>query len=359
MRAVIAIGLFAIVLGLGVAGGIALISGTQSISLPGVDVGALDRPASEEDNPTLFEVHPGETAATIGNRLEAEGLITSAVTFRLLVKQYGVGRNLNAGEYELSPAMTMTNIISILNQGLVAETTITIPEGLRIEEIGERLEQLGLFGRGEFLAAAERLRGSPQASQIVGGGTSLEGYLLPDTYQVRPSTTPDEVVELLFTAFNSQFGSDLRQAVEDRGLTLHEAVTLASIVEREAVLSEERSIIASVFLNRIELGMALQADPTVQYAITDNPASVSEYGWWKTALTVADLNHPSAYNTYFVTGLPPGPIANPGIASLRAVAEPADTPFLYFVADGSGSGRHLFSSTLAEHNSNVARSRAK
>ncbi len=359
MRAVVAIGLFAIVLGLGVAGGIALVSGTQSLSLPTVDVGVLDRPASAEDNPTLFEVHPGETAATIGQRLEAEGLITSAVTFRLLVTQYGVGRNLNAGEYELSPAMTMTNIISILNQGLVAETTITIPEGLRIEEIGERMEQLGLFGRGEFLAAAERFRERPQASQIVGGGTSLEGYLLPDTYRVRPSTTPHEVVELLFTAFTIQFDSDLRRAVEGRGLTLHEAVTVASIVEREAVLAEERSIIASVFLNRIELGMALQADPTVQYAIAENPASVSEFGWWKTALTVEDLDYPSPYNTYFVSGLPPGPIANPGIASLRAVAQPADTPFLYFVADGSGSGRHLFSSTLAEHNGNVARSRAK
>ena len=155
----------------------------------------------------------------------------------------------------------------------------------------------------------------------------------------------------MLAAFDAQATPELRQAIQASGLSLHEAVTLASIVEREAVLPEERPIIASVFLNRLRLGMPLEADPTVQYALASDPASVERFGFWKQGLTTEDLQVDSPYNTYVNGGLPPGPIANPGLASLEAVAHPAQTSYLYFVARNDGS--HVFAETLEEHLRNV------
>ena len=169
--------------------------------------------------------------------------------------------------------------------------------------------------------------------------------------KLRPDPVPREVVERLLTTFEERFGADLRAAAQAQRLSVHQAVTLASIVEREAQVPDERPLIAAVFHNRLRAGMPLQADPTVQYALAADPASVAKHGWWKRDLTVDDLTIKSPYSTYANPGLPPGPIASPGLAALRAVAHPAPVKHLYFVAKGDGS--HAFADTLDEHNRNV------
>lgn len=327
---------------------------SSGIELPSVSLDALDRPASDEDRPVTFVVNPGDSATSIGERLERQGLIASALTFRLLVGQYGVERNLTAGEYVLSPAMTTTGIIQTLNRGAVRTVTVTIPEGWRWEQMAARVEREGLFSRAEFEAAL----GRAQAQGVIPGipeGQGLQGYLFPDTYRIQPSMTADEFVALLLRGWRQVVTPEMEAQFAARGLTTHQAMTLAAIVEREAVSDSERPIIASVFYNRIRDGMPLQADPTVQYAIA-TPESVAQYGWWKTGLTVTDLRAQNPYNTYVVRTLPPGPIASPGRASIEAVANPATTDYFYFVARDARS--HLFARTLEEHNRNVAQVRS-
>jgi UPF0755 protein len=182
---------------------------------------------------------------------------------------------------------------------------------------------------------------------------TLEGYLFPDTYIVPTDADTLYLVAAMLQNFSNRVTPDMRQGFGVQELSLHEAVTLASIVEREAVLEEERPLIARVFINRLSQEMRLQADPTTQYALGYQASTNS---WWKSGLTLADLQYQSPYNTYFVEGLPPGPIANPGLSSLQAVAEPATTNYIFFVADCAPeqNGRHLFSETFAEHEAYVA-----
>lgn len=311
-----------------------------------------DRPLDAKGATTLFTVRPGDTSGRIGEELERKGLIGSATLFKMLVGYYGLDKDLKAGDYELSPSLTMTEIIAKLNRGLVKSTRITIPEGWRLEEIAEALDQKGAFRKEDFLAASRR----SYDYAFLGTrpwGASLEGYLFPDTYEIRPRHTPADYVEMMLANFQAKFTPAMADLAAKRGLTVHQVVTLASIVEREAVLPEERPIIASVFLNRLRRNMPLYADPTVQYALANDPASVARWGYWKKALSQADLESNSPYNTYRHPGLPPGPIANPGLASIRAVLEPAATDYLYFVARGDGS--HAFARTKEEHDRNVLR----
>jgi UPF0755 protein len=172
---------------------------------------------------------------------------------------------------------------------------------------------------------------------------------------VAVDSTADELVRRLIEQMNSQFNAEMREAAAERGLTVHEVLTLASIVEREAVLEEERPLIAGVFFNRLEAGDLIGADPTTQFAVSLDPESVREYGYWKDELTAVDLDNDSPYNTRKFAGMPPGPITNPSLASIEAVVYPADTDFYYFVADAvAGDGSHRFAVTEAEHNSNIA-----
>jgi UPF0755 protein len=180
-------------------------------------------------------------------------------------------------------------------------------------------------------------------------GVSLEGFLFPGVYSVPRSARAGDLVLVLLNGFEQKVAADLLSRFENQGLELYEAVTLASIVEREAVLDEEKPLIASVFLNRLRLSMKLDADPTVQYAVGFN---FEQNTWWSNPLTFEHLRFDSPYNTYLYAGLPPTPIANAGLASLQAVAFPADAAFLYFRADCDGSGAHVFSYTLEEHNAN-------
>jgi UPF0755 protein len=304
----------------------------------------------------VVTVRPGATAADIGADLQQRGLIRSGLMFRLAADQAGVGTSLAAGEYELSRSMSTTEVIQVLARGQVKRGLVaTIPEGWRSEQIADRLEATGFSSHDEFLGAVSAPDSVPTFDVLgLSSPPRLEGYLFPETYEVAQKVPGTRAVELMLRMFGQRVGDAVRTQSET-GLTAHQVLTLASIVEREAKQPAERPMIASVFLNRLAADLPLQADPTVQYAVAtrDGPRAAS-YNYWKN-LTEADLGIDSPFNTYQVAGLPPGPICNPGEASIQAVLKPARTDFLYFVATTDGSGSHLFARTLDEHNANVAR----
>jgi UPF0755 protein len=204
------------------------------------------------------------------------------------------------------------------------------------------------------MAAVGRAVPPDEIAATLPEGANLQGYLFPDTYILPVGATADELVLLMLETFLARFTPELREQAASHGLNMHQAVTLAAIVEREAAVPEERPVIAGVFYNRLEAADLLQTDPTVQYSVAElDPLSVQTYGWWKQELTVEDLAIDSPYNTYKYPGLPPGPITNPGLAPLEAVANPAETDYYYFVADAkTGDGSHLFAVTLEEHEAN-------
>jgi UPF0755 protein len=237
-----------------------------------------------------------------------------------------------------------------ISLGITASLIVTIPEGLRAEEIGALLEDRGVVTQQEFLAALNE-QYSATFLVALGDDKRLEGFLFPATYGFARDATPHEVVQQLLNAFDDRYEESLRDVLP--GQSLRAVVTLASIIEREAQVPAERPIISSVFTNRLFSGLPLQADPTVQYALGSDPATVAQFGYWKGELSLADLATASPYNTYANPGLPPGPIANPGLDSLLAAAQPAQTNYLFFVAQPDGS--HLFAETLAEHTRNVCR----
>jgi UPF0755 protein len=302
--------------------------------------------------PVSVEVTQGESPAAIASKLERAGVIRSAAHFGVLAGLMGVEGNLRAGEYEMSRGMPTSVVIERLRENLtVPQFVLTIPEGWRWEQVAEHLERKGVATAADFQAALSATDyNAPFLAQRPPGAT-LEGYLFPDTYFFTVDATARDIVARLLATFNEKFPPELQAKTAEQGLTLHQAVTLASIVEREAQVASERPVIASVYLNRLKQGMLLQADPTTQYAIAADPASVAKYGWWKRDLTLDDLKVASPYNTYVSPGLPPAPIASPGLASLRAVIEPEQTDFLFFVAKPDGS--HAFARTLDEHNRNV------
>lgn len=315
----------------------------------------LETPADPKGPMMPFTVNPGETAADIAAKLQQAGLITDADLFRMLVRYYDLANRLEAGEYELSPAMTMVEIAERLQHGRLRETTITIPEGWRSEQIAEYLAERGLATESEFMALTlqdwaefDFLRDRPV-------GASLEGYLFPDTYRIGPSYGAREIISLMLSTFGQRVTPELRARAQEQGMSLYEILTLAAIVEREAVVADERPIIAAVYLNRLRAGMYLGADPTVQYAMGFNPNT----GRWWNPLTAEDYQSvDSPYNTYTHLGLPPGPICNPGLDAIRAVLYPADVDYLYFVRnDVKGDGSHVFSRTFEEHLENQAKYR--
>ncbi|MBI2910421.1 MAG: endolytic transglycosylase MltG [Chloroflexi bacterium] len=317
----------------------------------GYFVDRLDTPASTDSKSVSFTVEPGDNAETIARNLEEKKLVKSASVFRFLVLYYGVDKDLKAGEYELRPSNTSSEVIAKLSHGTVRSTTVTIPEGWRMEEIAQLLEKKGIFEATEFLGVAregkfehEFLASRPEQS-------SLEGFLFPDTYRVPSRFNAEDFINRMLKNFDTRLPAAVRQKAAPQGMSLYEVLTLASIVEREAVLAAERPVIASVFLNRLRAGVRLAADPTVQYALTTSADSVAKNGYWKTELTSADLEVKSPYNTYRNQGLPPGPISNPGLASIMAVLEPATTDYLFFVARSDGS--HAFSVTFEEHARNA------
>ncbi|MFC1465501.1 MAG: endolytic transglycosylase MltG [Candidatus Brachytrichaceae bacterium NZ_4S206] len=308
----------------------------------------LTRPASNDPTPQTFVVEPGESVAEIGRKLQAQGLIDDPDLFRLYVRLKGLDATINAGVFTLRPNMNIEQIALALQRSAAREVQVTIPEGKRREEIAQLLEQQLGVSADEFIRLTSRaraynypfLRGLPTDA-------TLEGYLFPDTYRLPENPTAQDVILRMLDNFGVKAAPLLEQARAD-GRNPHELLTLASIVEREAVIPAERPTIASVFFNRLRVGQPLQADPTTQYALG---YQADQGTWWKKGLTLDDLKFvdPGGYNTYTNPGLPPGPIANPGLSSIQAVLQPAQTDFYYFVASCNGDGSHQFSVTFQEH----------
>jgi len=295
-------------------------------------------------------VEQGESARSIGDELQRKGVIRSKRLFEVLVALTGVQNKLEAGDYEFDAGLPSIEVVHRIAEGKTASRNVVIPEGRRSEEVGEILEKAGVVSKQDFLDALVKSQyNEPFLSQT--SSASLEGFLFPATYSFFRAAKPGDVVATMLLAFQDKVASQLQ--LEGQTLTLDQVVTLASIVEREAQDPAERPIIASVYLNRLRLGINLQADPTVQYALTQFPLSVSAYGYWKKDLTLDDLKVDSPYNTYVRPGLPPGPIANPGLDSINAVVRPARTNYLFFVAKNDGTGQHAFAETLEEHLANV------
>ncbi len=310
--------------------------------------------------PIPFTIEPGETATSVANRLEEMGLISDAGLFTLYMRYNGIDKSLEAGDFELTASMTMPEIARALQRAIVREVVVTVPEGWRAEQIAEMLEDEGIMDASTFMAAV-RL-GDPVALGIGQynflsdrpPGASLEGYLFPDTYRIPARAKPADLLRSMLTNFDEKVPMQLRAAATASGLSLYQAVVLASIVEREAVQADERPLIASVYRNRLsgycapEVGGAyLQADPTVQYA-RGRPGD----WWWKPASVEEYKFVQDPYNTYLNPGLPPGPIASPGLSALEAAIRPAETQYCFFVATGE-DGRHVFARTFAEHEVNT------
>ncbi len=294
----------------------------------------------------------GASPNDIVDRLAEVGVAADAETLRTLILLTGAGSSLQAGEYTFSLNTPPAEIVRRLREGPPRVERITFRSGLRVQQIGLILEEEGYFTRDEWDEAVANAR----PRDFMGDDTDFLGYLMPGTYEIRDETTAETLLEEMLDRFGELVTPALVDRAAEQDWTLYEVLTLASVVEREAVHPEEKPAIAAVFRNRIDQGIALQADPTVQFALTlgeGGAASVDEFGWWKGELTVDDLQLDSPYNTYLYPGLMPGPIANPDIDSIRAVISPASVDYVYFVASPECDGRHLFASTLDEHNANV------
>jgi len=307
------------------------------------DDGLLIRPLNPSAPKQKFTVQQNESIGSVANRLVEAGLIDDATMFRDYLVYTGLDTSIQAGDYQLSPAMSIVDIAHKMQDATPADVTFVILPGWRIEEIAASLPTSGLNITPEsFIATASA---SHPGFDFLADAPSMEGFLYPDTYIVPRDVTVDRFVAGLVRNFGLHLTNDLRDGFSRRGLTVYQAVTLASIVQREAMHDEEAPMIASVYLNRLKIKMKLDADPTVQYALGYNAAQQT---WWTNPLSADDLKFASPYNTYLQAGPPPTPIDNPGLNSLHAVAFPADTSYYYFQAKCDGSGYHVFAETLDE-----------
>ena len=310
----------------------------------------LTTPRDEFGEDQNFIISQGESVAMICLRLEKAGLIPDAELMRIYLMYTGLDRTLQSGQFTLSTAMSPVQIAAELLDATPKDAVITILPGWRIEEIAVNVAGSGLpISVEAFVAAAYAPSQELLSILAVESLSSLEGFLFPDTYILPRESSLNNLLEMMIINFVNNLDAPVRDGFERQGLSLVEAVNLASIVEREAVVDEEKPLIASVFFNRLTLGMRLQTDPTVQYALGYDEEWQS---WWKSPLFISDLSVESPYNTYLNFGLPPGPISNPDLGSLRAVAFPAETPYYFFRAACDDSGRHNFAITFEEHLNN-------
>jgi UPF0755 protein len=295
----------------------------------------------------LFVIEPGESVYAITERLEAAGLVRSGRSVRVYMVWTGMDAYIQTGTYRLSPALSGRSIADMLRSSLLTEIPFNVLAGWRMEEIAASLPTSGLAITPEqFLIAAAAPLVPPAFLPPGAGG---EGYLAPGAYLLPRETSADQLVSVLFQQTATVISAEMQAGFSNHGLSLHQAVTLASMIEREAVHEDEMALIASVFYNRLAIGMKLQSDPTAQFALGYNAAQGT---WWTNPLTAADLQVNSPYNTYVADGLPPGPICNPGLAALQAVAAPASSPYYYFQARCDGSGYHNFAETFEQHEQN-------
>lgn len=294
-----------------------------------------------------FRVEPGESVISIADRLEGLGIISNAQAFFDYAVYTGIDLTIQSGDFQLSPAQSIIDIAQALQKFNPADAVLTILSGWRMEEIAASLPTSGLSIDPEaFLAAAQ----TPPQVLAFAEPVTMEGFFFPDTYTLPRTTSADQLLDAIGRNFTAKLTADIQNGFTTQGLTIYQAVTIASIVEREAVRKEESSLIASVYLNRLAIGMKLDADPTVQYALGFQHDRNS---WWKSPLALTDLQVVSPYNTYLNTGLPPGPISNPGLEALMAVAYPQTSPYYYFRAACDGSGYHVFAVTFEEQIANA------
>ena len=307
----------------------------------------VTEPANPDNShPITFVVELGESPQTVSAHLEEMGLIKDPELFRRMVQYWGADQSIQAGVYSLKPSMTMEEIMHELWHGRMSTVMLTIPEGWRVEQIAAALEEAQVVSAEEFMQAVhlwrddyEFLQDRPAESAV-----TMEGFLFPDTYQLPLHAEPSQVLDIMLQNWDRRVSPELREKAQERGLTLYEVVTMASIIEREAAIPEERPVIAGVYYNRLEQGILLQADPTVQYAMGYDAESGS---WWEDITQEHYSSVESPYNTYLHLGLPPGPICNPGLAAIEAALEPEDNNYLFFIH--VGDGHHVFAETYEEH----------
>jgi len=306
--------------------------------------GLLTTPLDVNGKELPFTVEVGESVNSVALNLERMGFVRDAVSFRDYLVYSGLDMSIQAGDYKLSTAMSAIDIAHELQDPTSEDVTFAILPGWRMEEIAVSLPSSGLIVHpNDFISAVNH----PSSEfDFISGTNSAEGFLYPDTYIFLRQTTADDLVNELIRQFALHLSREVQLGFENQGLTVYQAVTLASIVEKEAVQKEEAPLIASVYINRLNIGMKLEADPTVQYAIGYNSIQGT---WWTNPLSAGDLEINSPFNTYIYSGLPPTPISNPGLDALNAVAFPAETPYYFFRAKCDGSGYHNFSETYEEH----------
>ena len=289
----------------------------------------------------LVDIPQGSGTNEIGRRLVEGGVVRDLLIFRAAMWWGARDRSLKAGEYRFAEPMSASQVVDKLARGEVHARRITFPEGLTIIDMSKIYEQRGFGPASEFVTAA----GNAELIEAVDPlAPDLEGYLYPETYAIPRGTPAAKLVALMVDRFRAAYSDDLRAKAEAQGLTAREVVTIASLVEKETAQDHERALVAAVYRNRMKLGMGMQADPTVIYAL-------QKAGRYDGNIRRTDLQFDSPYNTYKYAGLPPGPIASPRKASLEAALTPADVPYIYFVSRNDGT--HVFASTLAEHNKNV------
>lgn len=287
---------------------------------------------------TVVMIEPGQSVMQIARTLAASGVIRYPTLFVAYARLTKKDRVLKAGEYVFEDGLTPRQVVGKMVRGEFRTFQITFPEGLTMRQMADYLEKQPFvtvpgFGA-DFLAAA---RDPARIAALGIEADSLEGFLFPDTYRIHRPKKAAEIVDLLVAAFRQQFDAGLQAQAAARGLSMRQAVTLASIIEKETGAAHERALVSAVFHNRLKKGMKLETDPTVVYGIPDYDGIIHR----------SDLDNPHPYNTYIHAGLPPGPIANPGRAALEAAVNPADVPYLYFVSKNDGT--HIFSEHYGNH----------
>jgi len=295
----------------------------------------VSRSSGDDISELAFTVVPGQAFNTIADRLHQAGIIQDTHKFKLFARLKGYDKRIKAGEYRLSSVLSPKQVLEIMVSGKVALHRVTIPEGYNLYQIAALMAEVGLIEAPEFIQAASE---SATVKSLGVDADTLEGYLFPDTYHFPKGLPAKKIVKTMLNRFEEVFLTEWHERAQQMKWKVHHVVTLASIIEKETGAAFERPLIASVFHNRLAKSMSLSSDPTVIYGIKNFDGN----------LTRKHLSTPSPYNTYLRKGLPPGPIANPGVASLEAALYPAETDYLYFVSKKDGT--HQFSTNLREHN---------
>lgn len=285
----------------------------------------------------VFTVDKDQTGAEIGDMLYEKGIISSPTTFRLALRLTGSMDKLQQGYYQIPQNASLRQVIALLQKGKLQEIKVIIPEGYTIQQIADELEKDGLGPKEAFLEKAKTYVPYQYMYGPAKVDYRVEGFLFPSTYEIPVGSTPEEILKRMAGEMNKQLTPEIRAQIEAKHMTIFEFITLASLVEKEALFDEDRPIIAAVFLKRLQIGMPLQSCASIQYIL----------GYPKPHISIEDTKLPSPYNTYMHVGLPPGPIANPGMKSMEAVLNASSTDYLFFVADKEG--HHHFTKTYEEH----------